>query len=58
MPNAPPLKAQGLILEGISDIKAFVLLEEALPSWDEVHAVTISKCCYISETQMKLQDVW
>lgn len=42
MPNAPPLKAQGLILEGISDIQAFVLLEEALPSWDEVHAVTVT----------------
>lgn len=50
MPNAPSLKAQGLILEGISDIQALVLLEDALPSWVEVHAVTMIKCRYISET--------
>lgn len=37
MPNAPPLKAQDLILQGISDIQAFVLLE--LSSWAEAHAV-------------------
>lgn len=58
MANALPLKAQGLILEGISNIQTFVLLEEALPSWAETLAVTINKCCYISETQMELQDIW
>lgn len=50
MPNAPPLKAQGLGLEGISDIQALVLLEDTLPSWVEVHTVTMIKCRYISET--------
>lgn len=58
MPNAPNLKTQDLTLEGISDIQAFVLLEETLPSWAEVHAATINKCCYISENHMKVGYIW
>lgn len=58
MPNEPPLKAQGLLFEGTSDIQALVLLKEVLPSWAEVHAVTKRECCYNWEDQMKLQDIW
>lgn len=47
MPNEPPVKAQGLLFDGTSDIQAFVFLEGVLPSWAEVCAVTLRKCCYI-----------